>query len=421
MLTKAQNHRGSGALASREQALAIHLNSQIQNAKGQADAYRVLMAAMKAFCQQQQYTANEIVASLRTYIPDEGEFRKWLGIFQAYGLVPRPQEQPTVLQVDPSPQPAPPQATQVSDCHAELYKGDIPFEVAKSSRSLLWIAGSESGKTTGMVAIAYAIHCYDQSARFFFVDLQASPFLGLEEYAEIFDGKSIEIDTEPSETLSPVWYINGDGLAKTSQAAKPIRWLAQEQQRRYREKQKARREGRNPPKWPPLWLFVNEWGVLYRAWSTLSGADRKRLDLPGWTQDIITSGREVGVRLCATFHETTADATGFKPDVLRSAVLISSGILHPSGNGSYESIQSVVGNHHLIKSAHCRETLRAVLAQGINQGMPLIFTSMGLPRVGRYQDHSQCRATSITKSHGGVGSYPRQYLPPQAMNFPLQC
>jgi hypothetical protein len=97
-------------------------------------------------------------------------------------------------------------------------------------------------------------------------------------------------------------------------------------------------------------------------------------------------------------QEHTKQSTGFSTQIKKSMGFISTGLLLPSGNGGYSSIQGLIKDSFLLEK-HQQEVLQQVYLEAVKQRVPLLATTLGIPRLAELPNYSRAKSASILDTY----------------------
>ena len=278
-------------------------------------------------------------------------------------------------------------AQRVKASAGQLYPGNIVAELASTVSSILVTGRNGTGKTTTMLALLYGIwmkSCEAQTpARFKIVDLQDSPWLGLESCDLSCIGKP---DYHPV-----VEYLSGnseDGVVSVvERIAQILRDASDEVDRRYSLCQMARRKKESRPVFEDYWVFINEYLVAISFWKSIGSKSKLAAGWPTYVQNIISRGRMVGVKACLSVQNHREKATSIPPGVAKEMSLAATGLLLPTGDGGYSSVLGLARDHYILDEGD-RNRLLPIVQAAQENAQPVILTTQGIPRVGLLKDYT---------------------------------
>jgi DNA segregation ATPase FtsK/SpoIIIE and related proteins len=267
------------------------------------------------------------------------------------------------------------------DVVGSLVRGEKILGQLSLATNSLFIGGrTGSGKSTVARALLYAIHHADPGSEFYIVEPQSEFWLGLEKYRSIVRDCSFDELEIPAQLLAEVYDIC---------------------QKRYKANRELVRNGIEPVKEHPIWLVINEWNNLYDTWNELPAKERQERGIDkmlNHARSIVRAGRSVNIRLILIGQEHSKEATGLSVQIKRSMSFISTGLILPDGNGGYDAVLSLITDTYLL-AKHQREALLNVYKEAVKDRIPLLATTLGVPRLAELPDYSKAKTASIEASY----------------------
>lgn len=268
-----------------------------------------------------------------------------------------------------------PQGTLGAKIPARLSTKNPLSSFSNLRQSFIWAGSSGSGKTTGLHCLCWMLHTSDPTTQFVILDLQAHPWLGLTRCGE-------------GETVIQLPSPNEENLVL---AAKYIAWVADQLNERIEHAQAMARSGTETAVGHPIWLVVNEWNRLYRAWNNLSQARKVELGIKDFLDhvlNIVHSGRERNVGVILSCHSHNVSAIGLGPDDYASVTFLASGRIDPASHeGGYDSLAAVVKDNRILRDEAMRNELREAFEfarKNSEYGAPLLAWVGGDPMIAAY-------------------------------------
>ncbi|MBE9064263.1 hypothetical protein [cf. Phormidesmis sp. LEGE 11477] len=299
----------------------------------------------------------------------------------------------TVLQPDRVPQ-----LTGVESSRIQQTSDDVVPGVAQSPLSFYLLAQSGCGKSTLQRAIARMTLAFHPRAQFFFIDLQAKRWLGFECDPAIVTYATPGIDEDMllvTEAIKRVWGIY---QARTSEAQRS-----------------ARSASGRLPEFHPVRLFFNEWNLFFGWAAEFKGAKLKsyyqlakhsQIEEPLSPAEAISrvrhmfgSGREQKVSLGICGQELIKETTGFGPQTVNNINLVATGLISPAGDGGYSAPLGLAKDAKRIPDERVRDWLKKELDSFVENNWPVILSTQGHGRIGKFEDYSRLDGSSVIKRY----------------------
>jgi len=243
---------------------------------------------------------------------------------------------------------------------------------------------SGAGKSTSMKAIIWKIHQNNPTAKFIIIDPKTTDWLGLQLFPET------------------VFYLSGEVLDQLRDLKSAIAIAYNILDSRITKGQNLHRAGRSvdEPDYV-IYLIIDEWFALHDALKKLPASLKSEFglnDILLYINALIAKGREHKIHVFLVAQTHLAGETGISTAMRRSIALVGQGRLTADGDGGYASIEGIIKDANVFKDAAKREYLMQCLRLAIAESgnMPVILTTMGIPRVGLIGDLSHIQSYKIT-------------------------
>ena len=294
-----------------------------------------------------------------------------------------------------------PQQSAIVQSQFQQISDDVVEGVARSLLSFYLLAQSGCGKSTLMRALARMTLAFYPSAQFFFIDLQAKRWIGFECDSKIVTYATPGIDEDMlrvTEAIKKVWEIYQERTAEAQQAARSA-------------------NGRMP-EFHLVRLFFNEWNLFFGWVSEFKGAKLKSyyelakaseieaplspMEAVSKVRNMFGSGREQKVSLGICGQELTKETTGFGPQTINNVNLVATGLISPEGDGGYSAPLELARNAKRIADERVRDWLRQELDGFVENNQPVVVSTQGHGRIGKFEDYSQLDGRSVVKQYQHV-------------------